>query len=132
MYKITLMKKMTWGRQGGFFLLIIRQINIHFHVIFLSLMGLTSHGSWEWDSLLVECRTLDQHDANLNLGRSGGRIFFSRVNFVCLLLFFVCFTPMFPQLHVKGPGHSAKSAESVCNIVSNYDYDYYLSVVLTN
>ena len=41
---------------------------------------------------------------------SGKRIFFSRVNFVCWLLFGVHFTPMLPQSHIKDPGHSAKSA----------------------
>ena len=36
--------------------------------------------------------------------------FFSRVNFLCGLLFGVCSTPVLPQWHVKDPGHSAKSA----------------------
>ena len=35
------------------------------------------------DSSLVDRRTRDQKVASLNPGRSGGRIFFSRVNFVC-------------------------------------------------
>ena len=34
-------------------------------------------------SLLVESQTHDQKVASLNPGRSGERIFFSRVNFVC-------------------------------------------------
>ena len=48
--------------------------------------------------------------ASSNPGRSGRRIFFPRVSFVCWLLFGVCSTPMLPQWHVKGPDHSAKSA----------------------
>ena len=35
------------------------------------------------DSLLVERRTRDRKAASSNPGRSGGRIFFSRINFVC-------------------------------------------------
>ena len=41
--------------------------------------------------------------------RSSARIFFSRVNFVCWLLFSVCSILVLPQWHVKDPGHSAKS-----------------------
>ena len=51
--------------------------------------------------------THDQKVASLNPGR---RIFFSRVSFVCWLLFSVCFTPMLPQWHVNDPGHSATNA----------------------
>ena len=57
-----------------------------------------------------ERRTRDRKVASSNPGRSGRRIFFSRVNFVCWLLFDVRSTPVLPQWHVKGPGHSAKSA----------------------
>ena len=42
--------------------------------------------------------------------RNGWRIFFSRVNFVCWLLFVVCSTPVLLQWSVKDPGHSSKSA----------------------
>ena len=35
------------------------------------------------DSLLVERRTRDRKVVSSNPGRSGGRIFFSRVNLVC-------------------------------------------------
>ena len=63
-----------------------------------------------WDMWLVKHRTHDRKVANLNPGRSGGRIFFSRVDFVCCLLFDVCPTPMLLQWHVKDPGHSVKSA----------------------
>ena len=34
-------------------------------------------------AFLVECRTHDGKVASLNPRRSGGRIFFSRINFVC-------------------------------------------------
>ena len=60
----------------------------------------------------LERRTRDQKFACSNPGRSGGRIFFSRVNFVCRLLFGVCSTPVLPQWHVTDPDHCAKSAGS--------------------
>ena len=60
--------------------------------------------------MFVECRTRDWKIASSNLGRSGGRIFFSTVNFVCWLLFGVCSFPVLLQWHVKDPGHFAKSA----------------------
>ena len=56
------------------------------------------------------CWIRDRKVAGSNLSRSGGRIFFSRVNFVCWLLFGVRSTPVLPQWHTKDPGHSAKSA----------------------
>ena len=59
----------------------------------------------------LERRTRDRKVASSNPGRSGGRIFFSRVNFVCWLLFDVRSTPVLPQWHVKGPGHCAKSED---------------------
>ena len=43
-------------------------------------------------------------------GRSDRRIFFSRVTFLCLLLFGVHSTPVLLQWHIKDPGYSAKSA----------------------
>ena len=55
-------------------------------------------------------RDHDRKVASSNPWRSGGRIFFSRVNFVCWLLFGVCFTPVLLQWHVKDPSHSAKIA----------------------
>ena len=58
----------------------------------------------------LERRTRDRKVASSNPGRSGGRIFFSRVDFVCCLLFDVRSSPVLPQWHVKDPGHSAKSA----------------------
>ena len=61
----------------------------------------------------LERWTRDRNVASSNPGRSGGRIFFSRVNFVCWLLFGVRSTPVLPQWrHVKDPGHSAQSAGS--------------------
>ena len=60
-------------------------------------------------SLFLERRTRDRKVASSNPGRSSGRIFFSRVNFVCLLVFGVRSTAVLPQWHVKDPGYSAKS-----------------------
>ena len=60
--------------------------------------------------MLVERRTQYRKVASSNHERSGGRIFFFRVNFVCWLLFGVHFTPVLPQWHIKNPSHSAKSA----------------------
>ena len=57
-----------------------------------------------------ESRTRDRKDASSNPGRSGGRIFFTRVNFLCWLLFGVRSIPVLPQWQVKDPGQSAKSA----------------------
>ena len=59
----------------------------------------------------LERRTRDRKVASSNPGRSGGRILFSRINFVCWLLFGVRSTPMLPQWHVKDPDHFAKSAD---------------------
>ena len=61
------------------------------------------------NSLLVERRTRDRKVASSNPGRGGGRIFCSRVNFVCCLIFGVHSCPMLPQWQIKDPGHSAKS-----------------------
>ena len=46
---------------------------------------------------------LDRKVVSSNPGRSGWRIFFSRVNFVCRLLFGVCSIPVLPQWHVILP-----------------------------
>ena len=56
-------------------------------------------------------RTRDRKVASSNPGWSGVRLFFSRVNFVCWLLFGVRSTPVLPQWHVKDPGHSAQSTD---------------------
>ena len=58
----------------------------------------------------LERWTCDRKITCSNPCRSGGRMFFSRVNFVCWLLFSVHSTPTLPQWHVKDPSHSAKSA----------------------
>ena len=58
----------------------------------------------------LDRRARDRKVASPNPGRSGGRIFFSRIKFVCWLLFGVRSTPVLPQWHVNDPGHSAKSA----------------------
>ena len=63
-----------------------------------------------WDSLSAKLWPRDQKIASLNPGRSGSRISFSRVNFVCWLLLSVCSTTVLLQWHVKDPSHSAKSA----------------------
>ena len=57
----------------------------------------------------LERRTRDRKVASPNPGRSEGRIFFSSQ--LCVLTLIRCpFHPVLPQLHIKGPGHSAKSA----------------------
>ena len=55
---------------------------------------------WWW-----ERHTRDQKVSTSNPGR---RISFSRIYFVCWLLFGVCSTPVLPQWHVKDPGHCQK------------------------
>ena len=78
-----------------------------FQVLFLTcLLVKNSNTMWGWDSLLV-----GMPDSWLNPGRSSWRIFFSRVNFVCWLLFGVHSTPGSLQWHVKDPSHSAKSTD---------------------
>ena len=62
------------------------------------------------DSSLVRAPDSDRKVASSNLGRSGGGIFFSRVGFVCWLLFGVRFIPLLTQWHVKDPGRYAISA----------------------
>ena len=98
-----------------------------FFTFVISFMTLVSY----WNDLCLHCyflcnievlgariahwlkrRTRDRKVVSSSPGRSGGRNFFSRVNFVCWLLFSVCFTPVLPQWHIKDPGHSAKSADS--------------------
>ena len=59
----------------------------------------------------LEHWTCDQKVASSDPGRSGGRIFFSRANFVCWLLFCDHSIAVLPQWHIKDPGHSAKSAD---------------------
>ena len=65
---------------------------------------------WAGIACWLEHQTPNWKIESLNPGRSGGRILFSRVNFVCWLLFSVRSYPMLLQWHIKDPGHSAKSA----------------------
>ena len=83
-------------------------MSLHSHVSHSIILG-------SWDNMLVMRQTLDQKVVSLNPGRSSRRIFFSRVNFVCLLLFTVHYTPLLPQW-LKNPGHSAKSAGGRLNL----------------
>ena len=57
----------------------------------------------------LQRRTRDWKVPGSNPRRSGGTIFFPRVNFLCSY-FGIRSTPVLPQLHVKDSGHSAKSA----------------------
>ena len=66
-----------------------------------SLCCLSSDG---WDSLLVEHQPKDRKVS------SGGRIFFSRNNFVVLTHIWCPFDPMLLQWRMKDPCHSAKCA----------------------
>ena len=61
-------------------------------------------------SLLVERQIRDRKVASSSLDRSGGRIFFSRANFVCWLLPGVRSISALPQWHAQDAGHSARSA----------------------
>ena len=58
-----------------------------------------------------ESQIHDRKVASSDPGRGGRRIFLSRVNFVCWLLFGVHSIPVLLQWHVKDPGHFAKSAD---------------------
>ena len=58
---------------------------------------------WSCDSLLAEGRSSDWKVACSSPGRSSRGIFFSRVNFVCCLLFVVYSIPVLPQWHTKDP-----------------------------
>ena len=71
----------------------------------------------------LERRTRDRKLASSNLGRNGGRIFFSIVNFVCRLLFGVRSNPVLPQWHVKDPGHSAKKCSWKVTPKHAYTFD---------
>ena len=58
----------------------------------------------------LERRTRDWKVAGSNPCWNGGRIFFSRVDFLCWLLFRYPFHPRVTTVARKNPGHSAKSA----------------------
>ena len=55
--------------------------------------------------------------------RSSGRIFFSRVNFLCWLLFGVHSTLVLPQWHKNDPSHSAKTADGRLHVNTQYTLD---------
>ena len=59
------------------------------------------------DSLLGRAPDSWSKGCEFESGKSGGIIFFSRVNFVCWLILGVRSIPVLPQWHVKDPGHSA-------------------------
>ena len=59
---------------------------------------------------MLERRSRHRKASSPTPGRSGERIFFSRVNFLGRPLLGVHSTPILPQWHVKDPVHSAKSA----------------------
>ena len=75
------------------------------------------------DTLLLKHRTRDLKVASSNPGRNGGRIFFSKVNFVCWLSFDVRFTPVLLQRHIKCPSHSAKSAGGRLHLNTTHIFD---------
>ena len=58
----------------------------------------------------LDHRTRDWKVAGSNPCWNGGRIFFSRVDFLCWLLFRYPFHPRVTTVARKNPGHSAKSA----------------------
>ena len=59
---------------------------------------------------LVQHWTRDRKVTGSTPSRSGGRIFSSRVNFLCWLSIGVRSTPVLPQWYLYDPGHSANSA----------------------
>ena len=79
---------------------------VKFYRWFINIKHINVDGIACW----LERRTRDRKVASSNPGRSGERIFFSRVNFVCWLLFGVCSSPLLLLWHIKYPGYSAKSA----------------------
>ena len=56
---------------------------------------------WARIACWLECWTHDRKVVSLNPSRSGRRILFSRINFLCWLLFCVHCTPLLPQWHMK-------------------------------
>ena len=98
-------------------------------VVYLVYMGRGHCQQYSWEEVtkvtetesevleyVADDKTAEQSRTLMNPRKSeasryyGRRIFFSRVNFVCWLLFGVRSTPVLPQWYVKDPGHSAKSA----------------------
>ena len=88
---------------------------------FKSLNHMTQHpivhyviAVWARIACWLECWTRDRKVVSLNPGRSGGRIFFSRVNFLCWLLFGALSNPMLPQRHIKDPSWWAQLSQFFC------------------
>ena len=90
-------------------------LELFYFVSLTSSCSLTPRGAGiaQW----LERRTRDRKVLGSSPGRSGGRIFFSRVNILCWLLFRYPFHPRVTADPVKrllkvlkDPGHSAKSA----------------------
>ena len=75
----------------------------HFCGLFAWIVGLAGIAQW------LERWTHDRKVTGSDPFRSGGRIFFSVINFLCSY-FSTPYTPILSQWHVKYPGHSAKSA----------------------
>ena len=99
--KVWLLDEVGWG---SIFSLVSILVQTHWY---MSCLGLHSTCGSR-DNLLVVRQTHDRKVASLNPGRSCGRIFFFRVNFVCWLVFGVSGSLAWLQRHLKGPGHSAK------------------------
>ena len=60
-----------------------------------------------WKAQLVVCLTHDRMVMGSILSRNGGKKLFSRVNFLCQLLYSVSALPGLWQWRVKDPSHSA-------------------------
>ena len=83
----------------------------HAHlVIYILYTGCISEASGGGDSSVIERRTRDWKVAGSNPCWNGGRIFFSRVDFLCWLLFRYPFHPRVTTVARKKSRHSAKSA----------------------
>ena len=97
----------------------VRYYNI-FHIqVFLMIQCLTvctahvSQHYTSWNSLLVEHQTRDRKVASSNPSRSGRKLSSPESTFCAgsyWSLFSVCSTPLLLRWHIKGPGHSVKSA----------------------
>ena len=88
-----------------------------FHLLFVSIPQLVAGIAW-W----LEHQTHDRKVVGSNLCRSGGRIFFSRVNFLCWLLF------QYP-FHSRVTAVAHKRSWSLCQkcrwqVTAKYAYPY--------
>ncbi len=99
----------------------VRRLDLHFdlHYINTSLLhGRGGAGIAQW----LEHRTRDWKVAGSNPCWNGGRIFFSRVDFLCWLLFRYPFHPRVTTVAKKDPGHSAKSAGGMLQLNTHTPY----------